>query len=232
MVDPAFLAEISLFAGLAPAERELLAGRIYERRYRKGTIIFGEGEAGEAAYFVREGRVKIYRLTPEGVEQILGVFAMAQPFGLVAALDGATFPATAEAADDSRIWVLRRDDLQQLMEVHPGLTSGILKEMGDRLRRAQGRVHSLAARSVRQRIAEYLLDQVTQQAPAGAMGGAHSTVTIRLTMTHQELGAFLGATRETVTRALADLRREEVITLGNDDALTVHPERLRIWLEP
>lgn len=228
MIDPEFLAQIRLFAGLLPEDREALAQKMYERRYRKGTVVFGEGEPGAAAYFVREGRVKVYRLTRDGQEQILGVFGSGQPFGLVAVLDGSPFPATAEVAEDARVWVLRREDLQQLLESQPALTDGVLKEVGGRLRKAHGRVHSLAAQSVRQRLAEYLFDLVREQRGDGAAG----PVRVRLTMTHQELGAYLGASRETVTRSLADLRREDVVTMGPDDTITVDPDRLRLWMEP
>lgn len=232
MQDGRFLEQIPLFAHLGPEERERLSEVFHERQYKRGSTIFEQGEPGGAAYFVREGRVKVYRLTSEGQEQILGLFGPGQPFGLVVAVDGAPYPASAEAVEDCRVWVVRSEDLRRMMVGHPGLIGGVMQEMGGRLRRAQVRVESLARRSVQQRLAEYVLELV-EQADQGAVRAASDpagSLLIRMTMTHQELGAYLGASRESVTRALADLRRDGAVLAGPGDALTVDRERLKRWV--
>lgn len=227
MVTAADIQQIPLLARLSPAEQKELAGEIHERHYPRGAVIFREGDPGLAVYFVRSGRVKVYRVTPDGHERILGVFGPGQPFGLVTALDGSPYPATAEAAADSVVWAVPSPGLQRWLRAHPALAGGIMQEVGDRLRRAQGRVHSLTGQSVHQRLAGYLLDLVRVQSPDTAGGAAP----IRLTMTHQELGAYLGASRETITRALADFRRSGAIRAGAGDNLAVDPHLLQAWLD-
>lgn len=226
MVDAEMLARISLFAGMDPAERSLLARQVHERHYNRGSVIFQEGDPGEAAYFVCTGRVKIYRLSAEGTEQLKGLFGPGQPFGLVTALDSSPYPASAEAVEDSLVWSIKSEHLQCVLTSRPEVSVGVMKEVGSRLRQAHGRVHSLVAHSVPQRVAEYLLDQARQQGQSGQTG----PVQIRVTMTHQELGSYLGASRESVTRALSDIRREGAIKASATDALLVDLQRLRSWL--
>lgn len=229
MVDAALLARIPLFAGLARADLEALAEKVHERRYQRGEILFRKGEPGSAAYVVHEGRVKVYQLSPAGHEQIMGLFGPGEPFALVTAVDRSPYPATAEATVDTRVWAIPNEQLQRLVTTHPDLSAEILREVTSRLRRAQGRVNSMAAHSVQQRIAEFLVDQIQVQAPGEASGV--DPIAVRMTMTHQELGGYLGASRETVTRALADLRRDGTIRPGPGDSVVVHPDRLRAWLE-
>jgi CRP-like cAMP-binding protein len=229
VVDAGLLARIPLFAGLARVALDALAENVHERSYQRGEILFREGEPGSASYVVHEGRVKVYQLSPAGHEQILGLFGPGEPFALVPVVDGSPYPATAEATVDSRVWMIPNEQLQRLMAIHPDLSAEVLREVGSRLRRAQGRVHSMAAHSVQQRVAEFLLDQIQVQAPGEA--GRGDPIAIRMTMTHQELGSYLGASRETVTRSLADLRRDGTIRPGAADSVVVHPDRLRAWLE-
>jgi CRP/FNR family cyclic AMP-dependent transcriptional regulator len=229
VVDAGLLARIPLFAGLARAALDALAEKVHERSYQRAEILFREGESGSAAYVVHEGRVKVYQLSPAGHEQILGLFGPGEALALVPVVDGSPYPATAEATVDSRVWMIPNEQLQRLMTIHPDLAAQILREVGSRLRRAQGRVHSMAARSVQQRIAEFLVDQIQVQAPGQA--GRVDPIVIRISMTHQELGGYLGASRETVTRALADLRRDGTIRPGAGDSIVVQPDRLRAWLE-
>lgn len=212
MVEAGFLARIDVFAALSPEQREAVASHMSERLYQRGATIFREGDEGEAACFVREGAVKVYRLAANGQEQILGLFGPGQPFGLVAVAGGRTYPATAEAAEDCRVWLLRREAMERLMASYPTLATAVLREVGSRLRQAQDRVHSLSVRSVRQRLAAYLLERAPSEA---------GVVTVRLSMTHQELGAYLGASRETITRAIAQLKRQGAVRSETADLLMV-----------
>jgi len=226
VVDAEALARISLFAGMDPVERSRLAQQVHERQYNRGSVIFQEGDPGKAAYFVCTGRVKIYRLSADGTEQLKGLFGPGQPFGLVTALDCSPYPASAEAVEDSLVWSIKSEHLQRVLTSRPEVSVGVMKEVGNRLRQAHGRVHSLVAHSVPQRVAEYLLEQARLQGQSGQTGA----VRIRLSMTHHELGSYLGASRESVTRALSDIRREGVIKATEPDTLLVDLERLRSWL--
>lgn len=220
------LAGLPVFSGLSDADLSTLAGLMRERYYPRGCTIFEVGDPSETAYFVAEGRVKIFRLSSDGTEQILGLFGPGAPFGLITAIDDRPYPASAQTTEDTRVWAIRSQDLRRLMNDRPHLSVKLLQEVGHRLRQAQGRVHALSVQTVHQRLATYLLELARERGCPGT-----EAVTVQLTMTHQELGGYLGASRETVTRALADLRRERVVTVTANDGLTLVPARLEAWLE-
>lgn len=220
------LAAVPVFSGLSDSDLTTLANLMRERAYPRGCTIFEVGDPSETAYFVVEGRVKIFRLSADGTEQILGLFGPGAPFGLITAIDDRPYPASAQTTEETRVWAIRSQDLRRLMNERPHLSIKLLQEVGHRLRQAQSRVHALSVQTVHQRIAQYLLELARERGCPGT-----EPVTLHLTMTHQELGGYLGASRETVTRALADLRRERVVTATANDGLTIVPSKLEDWLE-
>ncbi|MCG0238143.1 MAG: Crp/Fnr family transcriptional regulator [Firmicutes bacterium] len=223
--DRQFIAAIPLFADLPPAALDEVARVLHERHYPKGATIFRQGDPGEAIYFLREGRVKVYRVAPDGQEQIIAIWEPPAAFGLVVALDQRPYPATAEAVEPSVVWMMRIPDYRRLQQEHPHLQSRVLLEVADRLRGAQDRIHSLATRDLRSRLAEFLLRQARERGRRTDQGWE-----VDLSYTHEELGGLLGASRETITRALAELRRSRALEMvGN--RLILNEERLRAWVE-
>ena len=97
------IASIPLFEGLPQQQQEDLARSVVEQIFHKGQIIFSEGEEGIGFFVVLTGRVKIFKLSPEGKEQILHIFSSGEPFGEVPVFKGENFPAHAQALEESRI---------------------------------------------------------------------------------------------------------------------------------
>src|SRR5690625_4396202 len=97
------LRQIPFFSGLSDAHRQMLAPVVITARYRKGQILFVEGEPSRALYFIHLGRVKVYRLAVDGREQILHLLGDGEPIAVVPFLDGGPYPATAEVIEDSEI---------------------------------------------------------------------------------------------------------------------------------
>ncbi|BDG59112.1 Crp/Fnr family transcriptional regulator [Caldinitratiruptor microaerophilus] len=226
MLEPGALRDIAMFAGLSDEELRRVAACVHERRYRKGSVIFSEGEPGEAVYFVRHGRVKVYRVSPEGREQIIAIWTDNQVFGLVVALDRSPYPASAQAVEDSLIWMIRADDLHALLEEIPSLAARTMGTVAWRLRQAQDRVHGLSVSGVQQRLAALLLQHAREHGEK-VPGG----VRMKLDLTHQEIGGLIGASRETVTRVLGDFRREGAIEVREGDVMIVREEQLKRYLD-
>ncbi len=221
------LQQVSFFAALSPQELDQVVGLMHERRYRKGAVIFGEGDPGEAIFVLRKGRVKVYRLATDGREQIIGIFTDGQPFGLVVLLDGSPYPATAEAVEETHVYMFRTKDLQPLLANNPNLTGTVMVAAANRLRQAQDRVHGLAVQGVHGRLASLLLDLARDRGRPVAQGWE-----MDVPLTHQELGGLIGASRETVTRVLADFRREKAVELHGQNLLRLNEQKLRAWVEP
>lgn len=199
MLRAADLGKIALFEGLEPRALALVAGIAVPRRYRRGEAIFAEGEPGVGFHVVVAGRVKVFKLSPEGKEQILHVWGPGEPFGEVAALEGRPFPAHAEALEDCRTAFVPRAGLLELIRQSPEFALELLAELAGRLRRFAELVESLSLREVPSRLAAYLLMLDDR---AGGEGQ------VELDLAKGQLANLLGTMPETLSRILARLARE------------------------
>jgi CRP/FNR family cyclic AMP-dependent transcriptional regulator len=199
-----FLTTVPLFAGIDPAELAQLADVTREKQYPKGSVIVFEDDPGDALFVVREGRVKVVLVSEDGREVILGVLGVGEHFGELSLIDEQPRSAHVIAMEDSTLLVLRREDFKRRVEVTPQLAWSLLVELSRRLRRADGKIGGLVLLDVPGRIARLLLD-------AAADAG---TDTIEKPLTHQTIAQMIGASRETVSRAMSEFQESGLITVA------------------
>lgn len=188
---------IDLFRNLDPAVQRHVAGLLQEERYRRGQVIALEGEECKALYCLVSGRAKRFKTSPDGKEQIIKVLVAGDTFNEVPVLDGGPNPASTAALEDCVVYALNRADFLQAIEQVPGLATGLIQVLSSRLRHLVDLVEDLSLRNVMARLAALLLEQ--------------AEVVNRLTQ--QEIGAMIGATRESVGRALHSLETAGAITI-------------------
>ncbi|MDB4906207.1 MAG: Crp family transcriptional regulator [Gemmatimonadetes bacterium] len=205
-----FLATVPLFSGLDRAELEGFASLTREKTYPKGSVILFEHDPGDSLYVVRAGRVKVVLIGEDGREVILGVLGVGEHFGELSLIDDRPRSAHVIAMEDAQLLVLRRDDFRRRVEASPRVAWSLLTELSRRLRRADEKIGGLVLLDVPGRIARLLLD-MSQEA-----GGD----TIEKALTHQTIAQMIGASRETVSRAMKDFQ----------DATWIAVERRRITL--
>lgn len=218
--DLEFLRTLALFEGLPHEDMARVAALARERRYRKGTILFNEGDPGEAIYFIKEGRVRVTRLSASGQEQVLRVWGPGSAIGLVVLADKADYPATAQVTEDAILYAFRVDDLLALMPESQPLAANAFRLVGQRLRLARDTAHDLAVHSTHGRLASLLLKTAEEQ----------GSQTITLGLTHQDIAGMIGTSRETVTRVLADFRRTRCIVAEGESLRILDEKRLREWM--
>lgn len=199
-----FLATVPLFAGIDPAELAQLADVTREKQYPKGSVIVFEDDPGDALFVVREGRVKVVLVSEDGREVILGVLGVGEHFGELSLIDEGPRSAHVIAMEDSTLLVLRRDDFKRRVEVTPQLAWALLVELSRRLRRADGKIGGLVLLDVPGRIARLILDA------AADTGGD----TIEKPLTHQTIAQMIGASRETVSRAMSEFQEAGLISVA------------------
>lgn len=211
-----FLATVPLFARVDREELERLAEVTRERQYPKGSVIVFEDDPGDSLFVVRDGRVKVVLVSEDGREVILGVLGVGEHFGELSLIDEQPRSAHVIAMEDSDLLVLRRDDFRRRVEATPALAWSLLVELSRRLRRADGKIGGLVLLDVPGRIARLLLD-------AASDGGSD---TIDKPLTHQTIAQMIGASRETVSRAMKEFQEEGLIrverrriAVANRDAL-------------
>ncbi|MBX3175197.1 MAG: Crp/Fnr family transcriptional regulator [Gemmatimonadaceae bacterium] len=189
-----FLATVPLFKTLAPAEVANFATMAREKTYPKGSVILFEDDPGDSLFVVRAGRVKVVLVAEDGREVILGILGVGEHFGELSLIDDQPRSAHVVAMEDSTLLVLRREDFRRRVEQSPQVAWALLIELSRRLRRADDKIGSLVLLDVPGRIARVILD-------AAAEGGSDE---IAKPLTHQTIAHVIGASRETVSRAMRD----------------------------
>ena len=208
MTDPDLLSGIPYFRVLATRDRAAVLGRFRERRFRKGGAIFTEGEACDGLWVVAEGRVKVFRVSAAGREQVLHVEGPGATLGEVPLFDRAGYVASASAMTPARLHWLPRQDLDALCRRHPGIALAIIATMAQRVRAFAGLAGDLALRPVPARLALLLLERARSAGRRTSRG-----VEITLPGTRDEIAGRIGTVRELVSRSLATLARQGLIAV-------------------
>ncbi len=166
----------------------------HELAYPRGSAIVSEDDPGDSLFIVRTGRVKVVLIADDGREVILGVLGPAEYFGELSLIDGQPRSANVIALEDATLLVLRREDFRARVEASPAVAWALLTELSRRLRQADGKIGGLALLDVPARIARLVIELAsdgTSDADARPL-------------THQMIAQMIGASRETVSRALGD----------------------------
>ena len=197
------IAAIPLFEGLPEESLKDLADIVVSTIFIKGQIIFSEGDEGNGLYVVISGRVKIFKVSSEGKEQILHIFGLGEPFGEVPVFAGENFPAHAEALEESNIFFFPRGAFVGLIGRNPSLALNMLAVLSRRLRKFTVLIDDLSLKEVPGRLAAHLLYLSERKE------GANDLV---LDMSKGQLASLLGTIPETLSRILARMSREKLIS--------------------
>jgi CRP-like cAMP-binding protein len=197
-----YIAAIPLFEGLSHKQYNELAKIAVEHSYKQGQTIFSEGEEGTGFYVLISGKVKIFKLSSEGKEQILHVFGPGEPFGEASVFAGQQFPANAETLEKSRIFFFPRTAFTELIKEDPSLALNMLAILSRRLRKFTLLVEDLSLKEVPGRLAAYLLYMSEQR------DGAED---LTLDIAKGLLASLLGTIPETLSRIFTKMVRHGLI---------------------
>jgi CRP-like cAMP-binding protein len=190
------IASIPLFHELPGGQIEQLSMILTDQVFRRGQLIFSEGDEGTGFYVVISGRVKIFKLSVDGKEQILHIFGPGEPIGEVAVFAGKRFPANAEALEESRLFFFPRAEFMDLIQKNPSIALNMLSELSKRLRRFASLIEDLSLKEVPGRLAVYLLH----------LSDLHQgTENLSLDISKGQLSSLLGTIPETLSRILTKM---------------------------
>jgi CRP/FNR family transcriptional regulator, cyclic AMP receptor protein len=182
----------AFFAALAQDDLEALSKVMVERSYPAGQIVLLEGAASSVLYVVARGRLKLYKTSLRGREQVLRLLRPGDTFNEVAVFDEEPNPSSAQAIEPCTLYLLRRRDLLRLVAERPGIALTVTRTFARRLREALALVEDLAFRDVASRLARILLEgsdpRLTQELLA-AMAGSRREVIGRALKTFSQEGA-------------------------------------------
>jgi CRP-like cAMP-binding protein len=200
----ALLRRVPYFASLPDRVLEALAGAAVERRFDRSQVIFLEGDPCGGLHIVGSGEVKIFKVSPQGREQILHRMGPGDTFNDVAVLDGGPNPASAGALTDTTLWVITRAEMQRLAQAHPSLAWALIESIARRARHLVAMVEDLSLRSVKSRLARLLLSEADRAAITDELDRSQM-------VTQAEMAARLGTVREMIGRALRELSEDGLI---------------------
>jgi len=212
-----FLSNTQMFQGLPVDQLEAITKITQTNTYKKGEVIFWEGDEGNGFFIVKAGRVKVFKVSGDGKEQILHLFKVGDHFAEVPAFDGKSFPASAAAVAQAEIIFFPRTSFLELLQQQPTIAINMLASFARHLRRFNHLVDSLSLKEVPERLAAYLLN----------LSEVHGNAeTVELDVTKSQLAAVLGTIPATLSRVFYKLSSEGLIAIDGASIRLVDRDRL------
>lgn len=218
----AMLKRAPLFDGLDEAGARELRQTMKEVTLARGERLFDEGDDGDSMYVVLDGKLKLTRTAADGRENLLSVLGPGEMFGELSLFDPRPRTSSASAITDATLAALRHDALLPRLRERPDISLHMLRALARRLRRANDVTADLVFTDVPGRVAKALLDlagRFGQQGPDG--------LHVHHDLTQEELAQLVGASRETVNKALADFATRGWLQISARSVLVFDADRLR-----
>jgi CRP/FNR family cyclic AMP-dependent transcriptional regulator len=216
------LAQTRLFAGLDADTLRGLGEVSVMRRYRRGQIIFAQGDPGDSLFVVAEGRVKVMVGSAEGEEMVLVTLGAPETFGELALVDGGERSATVEATEATELLVLTRSAFFDLMRKRPALVDGLLARLGALIRRLTDQMSDLVFLDLNGRVAKLLLGLASQRGETGT-----ESALLDLPFTQTEIAHMVGGSRQSVNQILRSFEAAGFIEMSGHTVRLLRTEALR-----
>ena len=199
------LSQVDLFNGLSLQQLGEVARIVSVKDYRKGELVFSDGDEGVGFYIVLSGRVKVYKVSPDGKEQIMHIFGPDQPFAEVPVFEGSRYPANAEAMDPATLFFFPKKAFVALIHDNPSLAMNMLASLSQRLKQFSHLIESLSLKEVPGRLASYLLYLSDKNG---------SIEEFELDIAKSQLASFLGTIPETLSRIFTKMANKELVRIN------------------
>ena len=200
------LERTALLSNLSQQELQLLAARTVRKHLSEGELLFSEGEPCAGLHIIAQGKVRIFKTSVGGREQVLALNGPGETVAELPVFDGGPYPASAMAVEDTEIAFISRRDFHAYCLEHPEVALKVLSVVGGRLRRLVGIIEELSFTTIRQRLISALLKLAQTEGKKTERG-----IEFQLPATHQELASQLGTVRELISRNLMRLQAEGLL---------------------
>jgi len=210
-----------LFAGLKEEDLKRIRAIASLRQIEKKEILFSDGEETRGFYVILSGRVKLFKVSPEGKEQILHIVSAPDAFAEAALFLEGTYPAFAEAMTDCQLLYFPKRDFIQLIEKNPQLSINMIVTLSHYLKRFASLIEDLSLKEVSSRIAKYIIDLSMKSSKEGK-----SPKEVELDLSKTQLALKLGTISETLSRTLAKMRAKRIIDVKKNKIVILNREAL------
>ncbi|AGF56268.1 MULTISPECIES: Crp/Fnr family transcriptional regulator [Clostridium] len=200
--------KVPIFENLNDEEIIEIADIIEHKEFAKGDTIFIEGDVAKTLYFINQGKIKLYKYTKDGKEQILHVLSGRDFFGELELIKPSKYGFNAKAIENSKICTITKDEMRAIMMRNPEIGIKILEAVAERLARIESLVQNLATNDVDSRMAYLLIDLAEKYGE-----NKDGKIYIKLPLSRVEMANYIGVTRETISRKLKKLEVEKLIEI-------------------
>jgi CRP-like cAMP-binding protein len=219
---PGGLRGVQLLQGVGAEALARLSAQSESLALRKRQVVFLPGDPGDAVYFIVSGRVKVSRVTRDGKELTLGYRGPGELFGDLCLFDGAAREEMAEVVEAAELLRVERAALLELVQGHAPLAAALARGLTDRCRTLQRQMEFLMFKDVHAKLAELLLRLSSEfgvKDPRGTL--------VAMNVTHQEMANLIGSTRETVSLALSQFKRQKLVQSDGRRVIVLDADGLR-----
>jgi len=217
-----FLSNTFLFASFTEKEIDLLLASITLKKVGRGEQIFSEGIDATAFFIVVSGKIKIYKLSPDGKEYTLHIHGPGDLVAEAAIFDSMVYPASCMALEDTTLVRMSRKEFLNLIKEHPELSLKMMSGYSKRLRQLVAKIEELSLKDIKARLAGYLIENSSVE---------NGVAVCHLSYSKKELSSLLGTIPETLSRALAFLKQRKLVIEKDNTIILPDPEKLRIFSE-
>jgi len=210
-----------LFAGLKEEDLKRIRAIASLRQIEKKEILFSDGEETRGFYVILSGRVKLFKVSPEGKEQILHIVSAPDAFAEAALFLEGTYPAFAEAMTDCQLLYFPKRDFIQLIEKNPQLSINMIVTLSHYLKRFASLIEELSLKEVSSRVAKYIIDLSMRSSKEGK-----SPKEVELDLSKTQLALKLGTISETLSRTLAKMKAKRIIDVKKNKIVILNREAL------
>ncbi len=211
--------KVSIFSNLNDDELLEIIKMTGHREFQKGETIFLEGDVANTLYLINTGKIKIYKVTKDGKQQILHILGEGDFFGELNLLKSGYYNFDAEAIGKTRLCTITKDQLRSLVLARPEIGLKILEVVGDRLSDVESLAQHLATNDIESRIA-YLLHELKDKYGVKTADG----ILVELPLTREEMSNYTGVARETISRKLQKLQSDGVIEIIGTKKILIKDE--------
>jgi CRP/FNR family transcriptional regulator len=220
------LRRTALFGELSDAQLGALAERAVERRLVRDEVLFIAGEEARGLFVIVSGSMRAYREGVDGREQVIHVERAGATIAELPVFDDQPYPSTVAAEEETTVLFIDKRDVRRMCLEHPQIALAALKLLAGRLRKCAALVEALSLREVDQRLARWLLGEARARGKRSAAG-----LEVTLALTNQQIAARIGSVREVVSRALARLQQNGLITVDGRLVRITDEEALAVFAE-
>lgn len=216
-----FLKQCNLFGQLSDSVLSELETTCFVREFQRGEMVYLPTDHSDSVLLLASGRIRIFNVTPEGKQAILGFVEPGEVFGELSCFQQSSREEYSEAMVKSRVVLMPHQSMQQLMARSPEVSMKMTRLFGLRLKRIQRRLKALLFRTSREKVIHLLLElaeKYGKKVPNGLL--------INQKLSHQDMASIIGATRETVTITLGELQDEGIVSVDRRLVTLRNAERL------